>query len=185
MDIRQTTAADRPEIEQLLDTAFGTDRHNRTAYRLREGSQPVEALCFTVRRSDDHLCGSIEFWPIDIADDETSAVLPALLLGPVAVDEACRGAGLGGLLIRKGLETARHLGHSLVILVGDPEYYSRFGFSNEFTGGWRLPGPVEQRRLMVWMAEPSLPLPQSAEIRKPYGVSAAPLQQPGSAKARG
>lgn len=170
MQIAKTTAADRPEIEQLLDTAFGLDRHNRTAYRLRDGSTPVEDLCFVARREDGscnaHLCGSIEFWPIEIACRETGAGLPALLLGPIAVAEECRGEGLGGQLIRLGLETAQKLGHHLVILVGDPEYYSRFGFSNAATVAWTMPGPFEQRRLMARVSDPALVLPVEAEVCK-------------------
>ncbi len=170
MHISQTTASDRPEIEQLLDTAFGPDRHTRTAYRLRDGSTPVAELCFVARRDDDvckaHLCGSIEFWPIEVANPETGAALPALLLGPIAVAEECRGLGLGGQLIRLGLETAEKLGHHLIILVGDPEYYSRFGFSNEATGAWTMPGPFEQRRLMAYVSDPALVLPTDGAIQK-------------------
>lgn len=170
MHIYQTTAADRPEIEQLLDTAFGLDRHNRTAYRLREGATPVEQLCFVARREEGgcnaHLCASIEFWPIEVACPKTGESLPALLLGPIAVAEECRGLGLGGQLIRLGLETAEKLGHHLVILVGDPEYYSRFGFSNAATGAWTMPGPFEQRRLMAHVSDPALSLPAEADVRK-------------------
>jgi len=170
MHITQTTAADRPEIEQLLDAAFGLDRHNRTAYRLRDGATPIEELCFVARREDGdckgHLCASIEFWPIAVACRKTGATLPALLLGPIAVAEECRGLGLGGQLIRLGLETAEKLGHPLVILVGDPEYYSRFGFSNDATGAWSMPGPFEQRRLMARASDPALVLPAEADVRK-------------------
>lgn len=176
MHIRQMTAEDRPEIETLLDAAFGPDRHTRTAYRLREGSTPVAELCFVIRHEDGpnegHLCASIEFWPIEVACRASGRALSALLLGPVAVAEECRGQGLGGRLIRLGLETAERLGYPLVILVGDPEYYSRFGFSNEATGGWRLPGPVEQRRLMARVSDPSLALPLEAEVRKPLRAAA-------------
>ncbi|HLU91873.1 MAG TPA: N-acetyltransferase [Pedomonas sp.] len=176
MHITRTTAADRPEIEQLLDAAFGSDRHARTAYRLRDGMTPVEELCFVARRAEGdcrgHLCASIEFWPIEVSCRSTGASLPALLLGPIAVAEACQGLGLGGQLIRLGLETAEKLGHPLVILVGDPEYYSRFGFSNAATGAWSLPGPFEQRRLMAHVSDPTLALPVAAEVRKPALVPA-------------
>ncbi|MGK2285218.1 GNAT family N-acetyltransferase [Pedomonas sp. V897] len=176
MNIRQTTADDRPEIETLLDAAFGPDRHTRTAYRLREGSVPVAELCFVARREDGqcggHLCGSIEFWPIEVACRTSGRVLTALLLGPIAVAEECRGQGLGGQLIQRGLETAERLGYPLVILVGDPEYYSRFGFSNAATGGWSLPGPVEQRRLMARVSDSALALPVEAEVRKPLRAAA-------------
>jgi predicted N-acetyltransferase YhbS len=42
-------------------------------------------------------------------------------------------------------------------MIGDPEYYGRFfGFSNEATGRWQLPGPFEQRRLLVRCDNPAV-----------------------------
>jgi putative acetyltransferase len=54
----------------------------------------------------------------------------ALLLGPVAVEIARRHKGVGAKLITAGLEKARALGYKAVFLVGDPEYYGRFGFKS-------------------------------------------------------
>lgn len=182
MHIAQTTVVDRPQIEQLLDTAFGPDRQQKSAYRLREGSRPVEALCFTVH-DGAQLCASIEFWPIALVAEADGAATPALLLGPIAVAESCRGRGIGGLLIHHGLERARALGHKLVLLVGDPEYYERFGFTNAPTGGWRMPGPVEQRRVMARLLDDTLALPAAAAISKPAAATSAPLAHPGEAEA--
>jgi predicted N-acetyltransferase YhbS len=40
------------------------------------------------------------------------------------------------------------------VLIGDPEYYGRFGFTAEATAGWEVPGPVERRRLLARTAHP-------------------------------
>jgi predicted N-acetyltransferase YhbS len=154
---------DRSDIENLLDAAFGQDRRQKTAYRLRDGSAPLDTLGFVVRRDDDHLCGSIEFWPVDLVDDVTGNRSPAVLLGPIAVAEGCRGQGLGGTLIRAGIEAARANGHQTIILVGDPEYYGRFGFTDVATKGWSLPGPYEQRRLLAIAGANA---PQAAMIQR-------------------
>ncbi len=50
--------------------------------------------------------------------------------------------------MQRALATARRRGHQAVILVGDPEYYDRFGFSAEKTGALWLPGPFERHRLL-------------------------------------
>jgi predicted N-acetyltransferase YhbS len=50
--------------------------------------------------------------------------------------------------MRRALATARRRGHRAAILVGDPEYYDRFGFSAEKTGSLWLPGPFERHRLL-------------------------------------
>jgi predicted N-acetyltransferase YhbS len=162
--------SDRPEIEALMDEAFGTNRREKTAYRLREGSVPVDGLGFVVRREPDHLCGSIEFWPVDLVDDATGRAVPAVLLGPIAVAESCRGQGLGGTLINAGVTAAQAAGYKTIILVGDPEYYSRFGFTDADTKGWSLPGPYDQRRLL---AINTTDVPEHATLRK-----SLPLAEP-------
>jgi predicted N-acetyltransferase YhbS len=162
--------SDRHEIEMLLDEAFGPNRREKTAYRLREDSAPVDGLGFVVRRESDHLCGSIEFWPVELVEQETGKATPAVLLGPIAVSESCRGQGLGGTLIRAGVEAAQAAGHETIILVGDPEYYGRFGFTDDNTKGWMLPGPYEQHRLL---AINTTDVPVRAQVRK-----SLPLAEP-------
>jgi predicted N-acetyltransferase YhbS len=70
------------------------------------------------------------------------------LLGPVAVAEDCRSRGLGGALVRRAILGARKLGYAAIILVGDPEYYGRFGFTAAKTGALWMPGPFERHRLL-------------------------------------
>ena len=69
---------------------------------------------------------------------------PALLLGPLAVDDAWRGLGIGAALMRRATEAAHRLGHKAVLLVGDAPYYGRFGFTAEKTGALWMPGPYER-----------------------------------------
>jgi predicted N-acetyltransferase YhbS len=73
---------------------------------------------------------------------------PALMLGPLAVDDSCRSLGLGAALMEHALAVARARGHGAVILLGDAPYYARFGFSADKTGELSLPGPFECDRLL-------------------------------------
>ena len=138
-------ALERPEeaaeIETLLDRAFGPDRLAKTSYRLREGVFPLAELCFTLR-IDGVLKGAIRYWPVRLGGP------PALLLGPLAVAPEDKGKGYGVALMRHSLAAAARLGHQRVILVGDPEYYERFGFERRFAERLSLPGPVEERRFL-------------------------------------
>jgi predicted N-acetyltransferase YhbS len=152
MFLTATYAEDRLEIEALLDDAFGADRKSRATYRLRDGNARIEDLSFLVRDGDGHLCGSIEFWPISLRD-KVGERTPALLLGPIAVAVQCRNKGVGKLLIRHGITAAHALGYDLIILVGDPEYYHRFGFSNRNTQNWHMAGQTEQHRLLALCTE--------------------------------
>ena len=140
---------DPAAVEALLDRAFGRDRHAKTAYRLREGVAPIPELSFAAIE-DGVLVGTIQCWPVEIAGDD-GGVLPLVLVGPVAVDPARQRGGLGKELMHQSLDAAveRDLDGAMM-LVGDPEYYGRFwGFSADATVGWRLPGPVEQHRLLA------------------------------------
>jgi len=74
---------------------------------------------------------------------------PALMLGPLAVDPARRGLGLGRALLEASLARAKSLGHGAVLLVGDAPYYGRFGFSSRQTWSLRLPGPYERDRFLA------------------------------------
>ncbi|MGK6323581.1 GNAT family N-acetyltransferase [Sphingomonas sp. DT-51] len=134
-------------VESLLDRAFGSDRHARTAYRLRAGTEALGALSFALVEHDS-LLGTIQCWPVRFVGDD-GAEVPLVLVGPVAVAPEQQQRGLGRRLTAAALTAADARGLDLM-LIGDPEYYGRFfGFSAEATAGWRLPGPFERRRLLA------------------------------------
>lgn len=138
---------DIPAREALLDRAFGPNRRAKTCERLREGRLAADGLSF-VARADDRLIGTLRFWHV------RAGGLPALMLGPIAVDPLFRSMGLGADMIRLGLDRARQIGHQAVILVGDAPYYQRFGFSRSLTEGLDMPGPVDPARFLGLELEP-------------------------------
>lgn len=133
-------------VEQLLDRAFGRDRHGRTAYRLREGCAAIPALSSAVVDGGT-LIATLQCWPVALAADDHARV-PMVLVGPVAVDPDHQQGGIGRALMTGLLAAAGP--DAPLMLIGDPEYYERFfGFTAERTGRWRLPGPFEPRRLLA------------------------------------
>jgi predicted N-acetyltransferase YhbS len=130
------------EIEALLDAAFGEDRHQRTAYRLRTGSQPIASLAFALA-TDNHVIACIQCWPVAIRDT------PLVLVGPVAVHPERQNEGHGSRLMLHMLAAAADIGEPPMVMIGDAEYYGRFGFSADVTGGWTMPGPWEPHRLLA------------------------------------
>ncbi len=141
-------------VEQLLDRAFGRDRHGRTAYRLREGCAAVPAFSRGVI-DNGTLIGTLQCWPVALARDEGKRV-PMTLVGPVAIDPRHQQAGLGRALMTWLL--AQVEADAPMLLIGDPEYYERFfGFTAAYTGQWRLPGPFEPRRLLARGKVPDAP----------------------------
>lgn len=141
--LRDERAADVPGREALLDAALGPARTLKSSERLRSGRLPAEGLALIAEDGDGRLVGTVRLWNV------SAGGRPALLLGPLAVDETCRGAGVGAALMRLALARAEAAGHAAVILVGDPEYYASFGFSAEATTGLVMPGPTERRRFLA------------------------------------
>lgn len=140
---------DPPAIEQLLDRAFGADRHGRTAYRIRDGMRPIDGLSLAALE-DDVLVGTIQCWPVRFTGADGREVALAMI-GPVAVDPTRQRDGIGRLLMERALAAAEASGAArALMLIGDPEYYGRFfGFSADRTAGWQVPGPVERQRLLA------------------------------------
>lgn len=136
-------------VEDLLDRAFGADRRARTAYRVRGESRALAALSFAAI-DGGALVGSVQCWQVRFSADGGGAT-PLVMLGPVAVAPERQRDGLGRRLTAAALAAAEAESLACAMaLIGDPEYYGRFfGFTAERTGGWRLPGPVERRRLLA------------------------------------
>jgi predicted N-acetyltransferase YhbS len=51
--------------------------------------------------------------------------------------------------MRHMLVAAKNIATPAMVMIGDPEYYGRFGFSADATAGWTMPGPWEPRRLLA------------------------------------
>jgi predicted N-acetyltransferase YhbS len=139
--IRAERASDVVAREALLDACFGEGRHMRTCQRLRDGRAPAEGLALSAVR-EGRLVGTVRLWHV------SAGGVPALMLGPLAVDDSCRCLGVGAALMARALEIARVRGHGAVILLGDAPYYARFGFSADRTGELALPGAFERDRLL-------------------------------------
>jgi predicted N-acetyltransferase YhbS len=144
---------DPAAVEDLLDAAFGLDRHARTAYRMRAGVMAVGDLSFAALDGDD-LVGTLQSWPVALAG-AGGALTPMILVGPVAVKPRLQRGGIGKKLMARLIEAAANNGHDALIMIGDPEYYERFfGFSAVATQLWEVPGPVERHRLLARIDRP-------------------------------
>jgi len=140
--IRSERGSDVVAREALLDACFGENRHTRTCQRLRDRRAPAEGLALSAVHQG-RLVGTLRLWHV------SAGGVPALVLGPLAVDPACRELGIGAALMNHALAAAKAHGHGTVILLGDAAYYTRFGFSALKTGQLSLPGPFERDRLLA------------------------------------
>jgi predicted N-acetyltransferase YhbS len=154
-DIVTLGSVNAEDVETLLDDAFGTDRFKRTAYLLRTGLPVINHLSFAVSDGGATI-GSIQCWPVIVG------AAPLILVGPVAVAPNKQGQGVGHQLMRTMLGAVQARDAPMV-MIGDPEYYGRFGFSADGTLGWTLPGPWDPRRLLLRNPQ-SIMLPETGML---------------------
>src|SRR5579862_2098958 len=106
--IRAEKASDVVAREALLDACFGENRHMRTCQSLRDGRAPADGLALSALRRDglkDRLVGTLRLWHV------SAGGVPALALGPLAVDPSCRKLGVGAALMNHALAVAKRRGH--------------------------------------------------------------------------
>lgn len=142
--IRPEQPADAGAIETLLDAAFGPGRFAKVSERVRERAEPAPALS-RVAIQNGELIGCCRLFHIVIGE------APALFLGPLAVAPQAQAGGLGQALVSAVLAAA---GPSLpILLVGQPKFFARFGFTQVPDSAVIMPGPTEARRLQ-WLHAP-------------------------------
>jgi putative acetyltransferase len=122
--VRPESDTDAASVRALLLEAFETSAEADLVDALRSNARPYLAL---VAVADGELVGHVAFTSVafDPMRDRTGL---AVGLAPLAVASRGRGRGIGALLVSAGLEACREAGAGLVVVLGDPAYYGRFGF---------------------------------------------------------
>ncbi len=134
--------------EALLDRAMGPGRRRKSSEKLRKGRLAAEGLSFVAHDAEGNVIATVRLWNVEAGVDRLGRPVAALLLGPLAVDSSREGQGIGGVLMRAAITEAKQRGHGAILLVGDPEYYERFGFFAEKVQHLVMPGPFERRRFL-------------------------------------
>jgi putative acetyltransferase len=146
LSIRPETPADVAGVHEVNRRAF--ERPNEAslvdAIRASDAFLPDLSL---VADDGGRVVGHVLFSRIGIRSD--AGVLPALALAPVAVQPERQREGIGTQLIRRGLADAQRRGERIVIVVGHPEYYPRFGFVPARAHGLESPFPVPDGVFLV------------------------------------
>ena len=121
--VRPVAAQDYAEIERLLQVAFGGPGEAELVVLLRKNGDMILELA-AVR--DAQIVGCIAFSRAWIEADAER--VPVACLAPVAVDPTCQSKGIGAELVRRGLAMLARMQETVVFVLGEPAYYSRFGF---------------------------------------------------------
>ncbi|MGI8911408.1 MAG: GNAT family N-acetyltransferase [Rubrobacteraceae bacterium] len=122
--VRRETERDIPGIRDVNRRAFGRVEEARLVDDLRDGGYARLSL---VAEEGGRIAGHIMLSEAVIRTEEGEK--QALALGPVGVAPERQGQGIGSALIREALGRCAEMGHRIVVLLGHPGYYPRFGFS--------------------------------------------------------
>jgi len=131
--LRPERAGDEGAIDDVLREAFGGTDEVRLVRALRADDALALSL---VAESDDRLLGHIAFCALRI-DPEPGFACWAL--APLAIRPPWQRRGIGAALTRAGLARAQDAGVGFVAVLGDPAYYTRFGFQAEAAAALRAP----------------------------------------------
>jgi putative acetyltransferase len=158
--IRPESAPDIPAIREVVRAAFPQDAEMRLVDRLRASGDIANSL---VCEADGFIVGHALLSRMNARAD--GRPVAAAALAPVSVLPECQREGIGTRLIERIIEDARASGFAMLFVVGDPDYYSRFGFSTEAAARYRSPyrGP----QFMGLPLAPNLPTPYEADAAYP------------------
>lgn len=150
MKIIKRHVAHHGAIENLLDESFGEDRQRRISYKIRAGTSYIENLSFVIIENQ-HLIATISCWPIYLLpiNEAHDQSIKLIMVGPIAVSNSHQNLGYGRKLVNKVIEIAKLNGLDKLVMIGDPEYYSQFGFAAMDRCDWQLPGSYEKHRLLM------------------------------------
>ena len=154
---------DLPEVLRVVTSAFGREDEARLVERLRASDVWVPGLTLAARPSGEPRGPIVGFAALSRI---TVGGRPALALAPVAVAPDWQGKGAGSALVRTGVARAARRHERLIVVLGDPAYYGRFGFTAAIP--LRIHGPYDDAGL----AFQALVLPRDDPV--PSGLAVYP-----------
>jgi putative acetyltransferase len=146
--IRPEQSDDIPAVRRVHEAAFPTPAEAKLVDRLRSGGKAAVSL---VAHDENEIVGHILFSPVTF-DPPASPSVVALGLAPMAVLPGHEKHGVGRRLVQNGLAECHARGACMVVVLGDPPYYGRFGFERASRHGLRNEFGVEEE-FMVFMLD--------------------------------
>jgi putative acetyltransferase len=156
--IRETTATDFNDIMTVIRQAFGQETEAQlTADMLADHTAlPIASL---IALEGDDPVGHILFTRAYFSEQPEPQHSPMMhILAPLAVKPEYQRQGVGGMLIRTGVERVREIGSHLVFVLGHKDYYPRHGFIPDAEAlGYPAPYPILEKFKDCWMIQPLTP----------------------------
>ena len=151
--IRKSVPEDLPAIRLVVESAFG-QQHEMQLIEDLLADPSAMPLVSLVAGMDGKVIGHILFSRVTFDPDPGSSELNHAILAPMAVDPFWQKRGVGGALIRTGLDHLRQLRTGLVFVLGHPDYYPRYGFKHDAASyGFTAPYPIPGQHADAWMLQ--------------------------------
>lgn len=148
--IRASTPRDREAIRAVEEHAFGQPAEAGLVDALVTAGDAVVEL---VAEEEGSVVGHILFSRLHVED--VGRRFAAVALAPLAVEPVFHGTGIGGALIREAHIRLKNAGETLSVVVGDPAYYSRFGYQRERARGFSSVFQGDAMQALAWDDAPS------------------------------
>ncbi len=153
--IRETNSNDFNDIMEVEEQAFGSVKEAKLTAALLEdpSAEPIVSL---LAFQGDEAIGHILFTRAYI--DELAKQPMIHILAPLAVKPECQKQGIGGKLIKAGLEILKERGTELVFVIGHMDYYPKHGFTPDAKSlGFTTPYPIPEEVKDAWMVLSLMP----------------------------
>lgn len=163
---RAETPADVTAVSAVNLAAFPTAEEAGLAEALRRDPLAwLPGLSVVAEAPDGTVAGHALLTRCHVGD------VPALALAPCAVLPDFQRQGAGSAAIRTALAAARDQGENLVLVLGHPEYYPRFGFTPASAFGIRAPFEAPDEAMMALALDPARPVPEGTiRYPAPFGI---------------
>ncbi len=157
MKIRESIKSDSIEIEYIHTKAFGEKAGPIIAELVKDlfDDKTARPLLSFVAVEDEKLVGHILFTKVKLTQTKTS--VSAQILAPLAIHPDAQKKGVGGRLIKEGLNQLKDSKVQLVFVLGHPDYYPRSGFTPAGILGFEAPYPIPEENSDAWMVQELCP----------------------------
>jgi putative acetyltransferase len=149
MSIRAATPRDRDAIRSVEEHAFGQQAEAGLVDALVGDGDTVLEL---VAVDDGQVVGHILFSRLYV--QKGAKKFAAVALAPLAVEPTFHGTGIGGALVREGHVRLKEAGEKLSVVLGDPAYYGRFGYSHARAEKFNSEYQGEALQALAWGEAP-------------------------------
>ncbi len=149
MSIRAATPRDRDAIRRVEEHAFGQQAEAGLVDALVGDGDTVLEL---VAVDDGQVVGHVLFSRLYV--EKNARKFAAVALAPLAVEPTFHGTGIGGALVREAHRRLKEAGEKLSVVLGDPAYYGRFGYSHGRAAGFESEYQGDALQALAWGEAP-------------------------------